>query len=167
MQPLSGYAPFHLPAKVDPHPLLISCWRAGRDFLPVWISCILCNPFLSGLLSLSVAPRWHLCTCVQFKNNKCSLCFQDDSQFIFCGKAVLCTYKKFSGWCCYILLAQSAFAGGCPQLKSVSLSAYILASISFHSRWGSLSCFWEAPEWVPCDLDLLIWERLLDFACIL
>ena len=52
----------------------------------------------------------------------------------------------------------------CWEVLLVSVP-HILASINFRNRWGLLSCFWGAPVWAPCDLDLLIWERSLDFPC--
>lgn len=132
-------------------------------FLPACISCILCSPLSQGCYHC----LWHhadICTCVQFKSNKCSICFQDDNLFIFCNITVSCTYKKFSWWCCYVLLVYSAFACGCELLRSVdSLNSHFLASINFLSRWELLSFFWEVPDWAPCVLDLLMWERPLDF----
>lgn len=164
MQPLSGYTLFHLPAKADPHPLLISCWRAGRDFLPGWISCILCSPFSLGCYNF----LWHhagiFAPVFNLKIINVPFAFRMSVSLSSVAKLFCAPIRNSQDG---ILLAQNAFAGGCPQLKSVSLSAYILASTKFHSRGGSLSCFGEVPEWVPRDIDLLIWERLLDFACIL
>lgn len=135
---MSGCILFHLPVKglsTSSPRLLPAGGQAERSSQHGSAGfCTPPPPFLTGLLSLSVAIRWHLHR-VQFRSNKCSIYFQDDSQFIFCSNTVLCTSEKSPRCCCSVLLVSSAVAGGCTLLESaVSLGSHVSASTNFRSK---------------------------------